>query len=109
MQTLPLSGLSNPIINLRVTLFPGATAAKDAKCFTCIDLEQYVFKNLSISKRLKYMLEFNRGEIAHKAFLGERKKIAFTRTTSAKMIRSEDRTTLLVAARCTPSNPWSVV
>src|SRR5258708_626088 len=89
--------------------FACATAAQDAKRFTCIDLERYVVKNLSISKGLKYMLELNRGGIAHKAFLGKRKKMAFTRMTSAKMIRSEDRTTLLVAARCTPSDPWSVV
>src|SRR6267154_32308 len=89
--------------------FARATAAQDAECFTCINLERYVVKNLSISKGLKYVLEFNRGGITHRAFLGKRKKMAFTRTTSAKMIRSEDRTTLLVAARCTPWDPSSVV
>src|SRR5258708_818421 len=86
-----------------------ATAAQDAKRFTCIDLERYVVENLSISECFKHVLEFNRGGIAHKAFLGKRKKMAFTRTTSAKMIRSEDKTTLLVAARWTPSEPSSVV
>src|SRR4051812_44179339 len=63
--------------------FARATAAQDAKRFTCIDLERYVVENLSSSKGLEYMLEFNRGGIAHKAFLGKRKKMAFTRTTSA--------------------------
>jgi hypothetical protein len=86
-----------------------ATAAQDAKCLTRVDFERYIVKNFSISKGLKHVLEFNCGGIAHKAFLGKRKKMAFTRITSAKMIRREDKTTLLVAARCTPSDPSSVV
>ena len=89
--------------------FASATATQDAKRFTCINLERYVVKNPSISKGLKYMFEFNSRRIAHKAVLGKRKKMAFTRTTSAKMIRSDDKTTLLVAARCTPADPSSVL
>src|SRR5271156_3796690 len=89
--------------------FARATATQDAKRFTCINLERYVVKHPSISEALKYILEFNRGGIAHRAFRGKRKKMAFTRMTSDKMIRSEDRTTLLVAARCTPADPSSVV
>jgi hypothetical protein len=89
--------------------FACATAAQDAKRLTRIDLERYVVKNPSISKGLKHVLEFNCGGIAHKAFLGKRKKMAFTRITSTKIIRREDNTTLLVAARCTPSDPSSVV
>jgi hypothetical protein len=86
-----------------------ATAAQDAKRFTCMDLERYVVENLSISECFKHVLEFNCGRIVHKASLGKRKKMAFTRITSAKIIRREDKTTLLVAARWTPSEPSSVV
>jgi hypothetical protein len=89
--------------------FASATAAHDAERLALTDLERHILEDLSISKGLKYVLEFDCGRIAHTALLGKRKKMAFTRTTSTKMIRREDRTTLLVAACCTPSDPSSVV
>src|SRR5271170_3122352 len=47
--------------------------------------------------------------VDHTALSGKIRKMHFTKMTSAKMIRREETTTLLVAARPTPSAPSFVV
>src|SRR5580704_16678678 len=115
-------GLGQADHEFQTRTLAGSAAAHEAKRLTLTNLEGYVVENLSTSKRLGYVPELHRDravnvaflrnrndQTAHMAFLGKRKKIAFTRMTSTRIIRREDRTTLLVAACCTPSDPSSVV